>query len=129
MRREVKFRGFGLDKKWYVGDLRHNGSSLRIEWEITDWKAMPPLGTIIQVGKNVKKETVGQYTGLIDINSKEICEHDLLKDDEGFIWKVFYKQGAFYAECSDLMAEQLLSTVNLYSQVVGNIHEKTEVIT
>lgn len=67
-----------------------------------------------------------QYTGLLDIKGNKIFNKDLIKDDENFIWEVFYKQGAFYVKCDDLMAEQLLSSVNLYGVVIGNVFEKED---
>lgn len=67
-----------------------------------------------------------QCTGLIDVKGNKIFDRDLIKDDENFIWEVFYKQGAFYAKCDDLMAEQLLSSVNLYGVVIGNVFEKED---
>lgn len=69
-----------------------------------------------------------QYTGLLDIKGIPIYEKDLLEDDEGFVWKVFYRNGAFYAECADLMATQLLSTVNFFGKVVGNIYEHSHLV-
>lgn len=62
-------------------------------------------------------------TGLVDMQGKEIYKSDLLIDEENFIWEVVFKQGAFYAECSDLMAIQLLSSINLYTEIIGNIYE------
>lgn len=135
--RKIKFRGIGQDRKWYYGDLRHNGSSLRIEWEETDWKAMPPLGTIVKKGVNVKKETVGQYTGLKDKNGKEIYEGDVLKVPDLYetpeytyptyhYEKVVYENygfgtnAAMFYEDGDYISEEC--------EVVGNIYDNPELM-
>ncbi|TYS66350.1 hypothetical protein FZD47_02365 [Bacillus infantis] len=69
-----------------------------------------------------------QYTGLKSIDNQEIFDGHILQDDEGYKWVVKYKNGAFMAECGDLMAEQLLNTVNLYCKVIGNIYEHSELL-
>ncbi|WP_050613303.1 YopX family protein [Bacillus testis] len=132
--REIKFRAIGLDKKWYFGDLRHNGSSMRIEWETTDWNAHPPLGTIIKHGVNVKKETVGQYTGLKDKNGKEIYEGDVVKGQwwacgksHRHIGVVTYVMNAFKVRG----AKQYIGIddeLNSSYEVIGNIYDNPELL-
>ncbi|MGE7932146.1 YopX family protein [Viridibacillus arvi] len=116
--REIKFRlwckdleeiievikmGFENNELWYIECIDHDKELLYFP-EKNDHVLM-------------------QYTGLLDIKGKQIYDADLIKDDENFIWEVIYKQGAFYAKCDDLMAEQLLSSVNLFGVVVGNTYE------
>lgn len=117
---EIKFRGLDNNGNWFIGSHLKTGTGMHY--------IVPQnvIGSLPQY--SVRAETVGQYSGLVDIKGNQIYNADLIKDDENFIWEVCYKQGTFYAKCDDLLALQILSTVNLYGVVVGNIHEHPNLI-
>lgn len=105
---EVNKMGFENNELWYIECIDHDKELLYFS-EKNDHVLM-------------------RYTGLLDIKGKQIYDADLIKDDENFIWEVIYKQGAFYAKCDDLMAVQLLSSVNLFGVVVGNKYDNPELL-
>lgn len=78
-------------------------------------------------------ETIGQYTGLTDKNSKKIFEGDILKvvdqNIEIFIYKVVFTNGVFgtviknggYACALVLLSKECI-------EVIGNIHDNPELL-
>lgn len=79
-------------------------------------------------------ESVSEYTGIKDKNSKRIFEGDIIKVKfEGFTWsnmRVDFKQGAFclvHGEYNRLYKfNGLAPSVSL--EVIGNIHDNPELI-
>ena len=92
----------------------------------------------------VRKETVGQYTGLHDKNGKEIYEGDIIEfsydmfvgNFDTFVakGKVVFEEGAFYVEAfeNERTTEgeaYLLYSINLDTiEVIGNIYENKELL-
>lgn len=86
MNRQIKFRGKRLDNdEWVYGDLIHiDDSDIGIVTDYDHWQ-----------GCRVDPETVGQFTGLIDKNGKEIYEGDIILYGNTIKNVVVFRHGAF----------------------------------
>lgn len=126
--REILFRGRAINAgKWLVGDLFQYAATAQI------WTTDP-----IDGGKwnyLVNPSTVGQYTGLQDMNGKRIFEgdvvhvHDTLvrcdKPYHEFEGYVEYRDGSFVICCEDSTHYRWL---DYEVKVIGNIHDNPELL-
>lgn len=142
--REIKFRGFELDlKRWVYGgfhkhikrqicpiddDLKEEDIQyLIIMDEFADWNM--PKG--IKVATNIDKNSIGQFTGLKDKNSKRIYEGDIVK----YVIGTFTSKGIVYFnslvgsfEIEDLEDDEYTEILGLTDEliVIGNMYENKE---
>lgn len=135
MNRTIKFRGKRIDNgQWVYGDLvqcAHDILILPINTGWTHHKVIP--------------ETVGQFTGLLDRNGKEIWEGDIFKEDNsGIVRSVFRVPGGLAFEdnpvsfgydhrvplypYSSIAEMQNVSWLSQCCEVIGNIHDNPELL-
>ncbi len=120
--REIKFRAKDIaSNKWLFGDLRHHKDDVCI---------FDQGGT---KGEQVKRETVGQFTGLRDINGKDIYEGDILDvsyaDEESYL-EVRFVRGVFaFLWNGDLDDEfPCNAPTHEWAKVIGNIYDNPELL-
>lgn len=120
--REIKFRAQAIaSNKWLYGDLRHHKEDVCI-FEQGGNK-----------GEQVKPETIGQFTGLRDINGKDIYEGDILDvsyADEESRLEVCFVRGVFaFLWDGDIDDEfPCNAPTHEWAKVIGNIHDNPELL-
>lgn len=119
--REILFRGKRMDNgEWVEGFLTFDG--VNEDYYIYD--------------REVDPSTVGQYTGLKDKNGKRIFEGDIIKDDWGKTYEVFFttKSCSFMAKLEHAPNEWEKGNYRLGDAwcsticVIGNIHDNPELM-
>ena len=126
--REIKFRGKRLENgKWIYGDLYHAGDITCI----CDWSIRP--NTVENFA--VDPATVGQYTGLQDMNGEDIWEDDIMCIPETdfnaeIVGRVLYEDGSYY-----IIPFNGGHLWGLYwslrkhdAKLIGNIHDNPELL-
>ena len=143
MPREIKFRGKRLENgQWVYGypycwhSKRTAGRLKAFIHEVTFQDGLKTLDAQLEVDPN----TVGQYTGLLDKNGKEIYEGDIIRecytifpdDMEVFISEVLFQNGSFQLSGEDYEPfggdSSMCSVKSTDLEVIGNIYENSELL-
>ena len=133
MMREILFRGKRMDNgEWVYGSL------LQVEFE--DGSIVTAIFDRKDSGGDaeVHPSTVGQYTGLLDKNGTRIFEGDIVSTDTKRPYLIVeFRDGCFMFNCNDggedyydIMLPILKEpqTVYRFGEVIGNIHDNTELL-
>ena len=123
--REIKFRGKSYS--WHYGDLIHDSCNGR-ELIFIDNNAE-------RTRHSVDKDTVGQFTGLLDSARKEIYEGDIVRfelppmvltNEKTAIGVVVYEYGQFLV-IIHAMRFTIFSVINDCT-VISNVHDNPELL-
>lgn len=129
--RNIKFRGMSLSDGWVYGNFIHSkrfhgcSNEFRIHNQQTGLES------------DIIADTLGEFTGLKDKNGIEIYERDICVittsfdgelelDDISEIGIVAYKEACFVVASGE--NEFLLFDKDLKFEVIGNIHQKPELL-
>jgi len=147
--RAVKFRGKRIDTgEWVYGYYfktpltdENSGVPAGCGWFfLSDEKVRYCISTESGVVFVVDIETVGQFTGLLDKNGKEIYEGDLIRQRKNLgmsqVWcigKIVFKDGSFIIDWQpekngDIHYSETLKYHAPESGVIGNIFENENLL-
>lgn len=139
--REILFRAKGLYKDtWYYGNFVECKRNLTCEIVDLDENEM-------NLSHYVRRETLGQYTGLKDRNGKKIFGGDIVKLKElnyNYEWTAIIEFGnpngeycwgwnlkpiTKSVECNtDILCWVGMEDVNVYCEVIGNVFDNPNLI-
>ncbi|MCR5037910.1 MAG: YopX family protein [Bacteroidales bacterium] len=135
--RTIKFRGKDNKGKWLYGDLLHWHGAEDNPWIQTGAKGQ--FNVMKAIGRCVVPETVGQFTGLLDRNGKEIYEGDVFTfgrltgiitwHPDGY-WCIHTSRSEIEYCSYNTLGEMIkhLNSNNIEYGVIGNIHDNPELI-
>lgn len=123
--RTIKFRG----KDYETGEWTQGHFFQRLGHYPAIIEPRPRNGKVMYVETAVSDETVGQFTGLYDVNGEEIYEGDIL-DFNGLIIEVRFVRGVFALLCNGNLDEELCGDcrTDLFAKIIGNIHDNPDLL-
>ena len=89
-------------------------------------------------GEQVKRDTIGQFTGLYDVNEKEIYEGDIVaitelaaQNSRKMLAQIVYDEdlACFNFKASDRERCMCVSIIYVAMEVIGNIYDNPDLIT
>lgn len=128
--RQIKFRGKRVDNgKWVYGNLVNCSDCIYIVYEAfaDDYR-----WGFENVFIPIDHATVGQFTGLIDKNGKEIWEGDVAIDKrERKVKVVWVDEYACFAleTIDDIVKGEYNFSISDTAQVIGNLHDNPLLLT
>jgi hypothetical protein len=129
MNRTIKFRGKNLyNNEWIFGDLiqYESGEMAIFSNKLSQYGCE---ATEMFNRSKVYPETVGQFTGLLDKNGKEIYEGDILNNGQRNYFVCWNSErGAWWLKNKDLIYTTPLGFLSIELFVVGNIYDNPDLI-
>lgn len=131
--REIKFRGQRtLTKQWVYGNLmiKREESPIPETTELYTQHYIVPISGLDYYEYEVDPSTIGQYTGLKDINGKEIYEGDMLICENFIVivrWNeelaTFAVQFSFEGKIGNMSLGEWKNM-----EIIGSIHDNPQLL-
>ena len=123
--REIKFRAWDTDKKVLVHETDLDILKTVFHICFMDEEIGPPP-IIYNIGR-YNDNVLMQFTGLKDMNGKDIYEGDIISDPMG-IGQIVFDSGSFCIKWNDNPNESILILESELLEIIGNIFETPELL-
>lgn len=122
--REVKYRAWDTVKNEWI-DLESDHYGLDNEGNLVLYY----VSTGELDYEIVKNAMVVYFTGLCDKNGKDIYEGDIIIDNDGFLWIVYFEDGMYCAKGGKYeTVKYLIEFCPKWCEVIGNIYEYSHLL-
>ena len=125
IKREIKFRAWDTDKKVLVHETDLDILKNIFHIDFMDKEIGPPP-IIYNIGR-YNDNVLMQFTGLKDMNGKDIYEGDIISDPMG-IGQIVFDSGSFCIKWNDNPNESILILESELLEIIGNIFETPELL-
>ena len=125
IKREIKFRAWDTDKKVLVHETDLDILKNIFHIDFMDKEIGPPP-IIYNIGR-YNDNVLMQFTGLKDMNGKDIYEGDIISDPMG-IGQIVFDSGSFCIKWNDNPNESILILESELLEIIGNLFETPELL-
>ena len=121
MNREIKFRAWDTENQEMIKPFT------LLDFHGFDDGSVGIHDMTVNGGRELNEELIFlQYTGLKDKNGKEIYEGDIIEDQTGNRWEIYFDMGQFLLKNKILLNSPISLYAEPITEVIGNIYENSE---
>ncbi|MEC0709602.1 YopX family protein [Bacillus haynesii] len=123
--REIKFRAWNKEKEIMVYGNEDDSEEY---WDGVISSDVDMVNSLLRYNPPFEYIWM-QYTGLKDKNDREIYEEDITRDDDGFLWKIYWEDGSFWAKGGEFnLREQLIELAPDFCEIIGDVYRNPELL-
>ena len=121
MNREIKFRAYSSNRK----EMLYQEDKMSFNIDFKQQKVLISKNQNDYIGGSFDNLPIMQFTGLKDVNGKDIYEDDILEHPNSGRFEIKFEDYGFYLFYNGY---KQISHTTEYMEIIGNIHENPELL-